>query len=160
MKRRKPGKTLIVGYGNPLRSDDGFGWHVTRSLIPALSGCDVEVMTCHQLTPEIAEPLSRCQFVIFLDADSQGTPGKLHCRAVRPASPQAGALTHGCTPSYLLASAEKLYGWRPQAVALTVSAQTFAFGEKLSPVVSAALVGAVEQVRHLVREAPAPRNGT
>jgi hydrogenase maturation protease len=150
MKRRKPGKTLIVGYGNPLRSDDGFGWYVTRNLVPALVGCEVEVMTCHQLTPEIAEPLSRCQFAIFLDADSRGSPGEIHCRKVHPASPQPGAFTHGCTPAHLLASAEKLYGSRPQAVTLTVSAQTFAFGEKLSPVVSAALAGVVEQIRHLV----------
>jgi hydrogenase maturation protease len=150
MKRRKPGKTLIVGYGNPLRSDDGFGWHVTRGLVQALAGCEVEVMSCRQLTPEIAEPLSRCQFAIFLDADSRGTPGKLHCRTVHPASPTVEALTHRCTPAYLLASAEKLYGSRPRAVTLTVSAQTFAFGEKLSPVVSAALAGAVKRVRYLV----------
>jgi hydrogenase maturation protease len=150
MKCRNPGKTLIVGYGNPLRSDDGFGWHVTRALAPVLAGCEVEVMTCHQLTPEIAEPLSRCHFAIFLDADSRGTPGKLHCRKVRPASPPPGAFTHGCTPAHLLASAEKLYGSRPEAVTLTVSVRTFAFGEKLSPVVSAALPGVVEQVRHWV----------
>jgi hydrogenase maturation protease len=32
MKRSKPGKTLIIGYGNPLRSDDGLGWHASRLL--------------------------------------------------------------------------------------------------------------------------------
>lgn len=138
---------LIIGYGNPLRSDDGFGWHASRLLGWELAGQDAEVITCHQLTPELAEPLSQSRRAVFIDADAHGKPGDIHRRAVRPQVAASSTFTHRCTPSALLASAERLYGHRPQAVVITVSAQSFAFGESLSPVVSAALPKVVDQVR-------------
>ncbi len=137
---------LIIGYGNPLRSDDGLGWHASRLLAQALAGQDAEVITCHQLTPELAEPLSQSSHAVFIDADAQGTPGEIHRRAVRPQVPASSAFTHSCTPSGLLASAKRLYGHRPQAVAITVSAQSFAFGDTLSTAVSAALPEVVDLV--------------
>ncbi len=139
-------RTLIIGYGNPLRSDDGFGWHAGRLLAQALASRDVEVITCHQLTPELAERLSQCRRAVFIDADAEGKPGEIHGRAVRPQVPTASSFTHTCTPSGLLASAKQLYGKRPQAVVITVSAQSFEYGESLSPIVSAALPEVVDQV--------------
>jgi Ni,Fe-hydrogenase maturation factor len=129
MRRPKTSQTLIIGYGNPLRSDDGFGWHAGRLVARELAGQDAEVITCHQLTPELAEDI--------------------HCRNVVPQAPASSAFTHSCTPSGLLASAEVLYGLRPPAVVITVSAQSFAFGDSLSPVVSAALPKVVDQVCQL-----------
>ena len=34
--------SLVIGYGNPLRSDDGVGWHVAERLAddPRLAGVD------------------------------------------------------------------------------------------------------------------------
>ena len=139
-------KALIIGYGNPLRSDDGFGWQAGRLLAQALADQGAKIITCHQLTPELAEPLSQSSRAVFIDADAQGTPGEIHHRAVRPQVPASSTFTHSCTPSGLLASAERLYGHRPQAVVITVSAQSFAFGDTLSPVVSAALPEVVDQV--------------
>lgn len=140
---------IVIGYGNPLRSDDGFGWHAGRLLAHALAGQDAEVITCHQLTPELAERLSQSRCAVFIDADAQGEPGKIHRRAVRPQE-ASSTFTHNCTPSGLLASAERLYGRRPQAVVITVSAQSFAFGDILSPAVSAALPKVAKYVCRLV----------
>jgi hydrogenase maturation protease len=142
--------TLIIGYGNPLRSDDGFGYHATRLMAEALAGEDAEVITCHQLTPELAEALSRSSRAVFIDADCEGQPGEIHYRelAPEPAAPQT--FTHTCTPLGLLASAEQLYGHRPKAVAITVSAQSFDFGDALSFAVAAALPKVVEQVAQFV----------
>ncbi|MDR3678090.1 MAG: hydrogenase maturation protease [Acidobacteriota bacterium] len=137
---------LIIGYGNPLRSDDALGWHASRLLSQALTGEGVEVITCHQLTPELAERLSQCRRAVFIDADAEGKPGDIHRRSVRPQTPTSSSFTHTCTPSGLLASAQQLYGHRPRAIAITVTAQTFEFGETLSPVVSAALPKVVELV--------------
>lgn len=139
-------RTLIIGYGNPVRSDDAFGWHASRLLAEALTGKNVEVITCQQLTPELAEHLSRCWRAVFVDADTQGKPGEIHCRPVRPQVPQPSSFSHVCTPSGLLASAKQLYGKCPRAIAITVSAQSFEFGESLSPVVSSALPMVVDQV--------------
>jgi hydrogenase maturation protease len=137
---------LIVGYGNPLRSDDAFGWHAGRLLAQSLAGQDVEVITCHQLTPELAEPLSQCTHAVFIDADAEGTPGEIHHRSVRPKVPASSSFTHSCTPSGLLASAQQLYGRRPPAIVITVTAQSFEFGDALTPVVSAALPEVVAHV--------------
>ncbi|MGO8814749.1 MAG: hydrogenase maturation protease [Terriglobia bacterium] len=140
-------RTLIIGYGNPLRGDDGFGWHAGRLLAQALASRDVEVMTCHQLTPELAEPLSHCGRALFIDADSKGKPGEIHRRAVRVQLPASSPFTHTCTPSGLLASAKQLFGRSPRAIIITVSAQSFEFGEALSPAVEAALPEVLAQVR-------------
>jgi len=152
MKRRTPGKTLIVGYGNPLRSDDGFGWQAAQGLAGALAGREVEVITCHQLTPELADPLSQCALAIFLDADAHGTPGQIHCRRIKPAPPSPEAFTHNCTPAHLLSEAERLFGARPEGMSITVSAGTFEFGDKLSPAVSASLLKVTERVCRLVKQ--------
>ncbi len=144
-------KTLVIGYGNPLRSDDGFGWHAARLLAQELSGQDAEVITCHQLTPELAQALSQSSRAVFLDADVDGNPGEIHHRDVLPLAPTSSAFTHSCSPSGLLASAQGLYGRCPQAVIISVTAQSFAFGESLSPVVSAALPEVVEEVCRIVR---------
>jgi len=142
-------RTLIIGYGNPVRSDDGFGWHASRLLARVLAGENVEVITCHQLTPELAEPLSRANRAVFIDADSRGAPGEIHCVEVPRATGAPQSFTHTCTPSGLLESADLLYGHRPWATAITVSAQTFDFGDTLSAAVAAALPKVVEQVRQL-----------
>jgi len=141
---------LIIGYGNPLRSDDGFGWHASRLLAEALAGCNVEVITCHQLTPELAEPLSQSARAVFIDADAEGVPGDIHLRTVAPEAPASFGFTHTCTSSGLLASAQQLYGRCPEAVIVTVTALSFEFGESLSPAVSAALPAVVDRVRQWV----------
>lgn len=144
-------RTLVIGYGNPLRSDDGFGWHASHLLAEALADRDVEVITCHQLTPELAERLSNCAVAVFIDADCRGAPGEIHSQELLAEAAPSSTFTHTCTPSGLLVSAERLYGHRPQAVILTVSAQSFEYGESLSPVVSAALPKVAEQVCRYLR---------
>ena len=152
-------RTLVVGYGNPLRSDDGFGWQVSQILAGTLTGCEVEVIACHQLTPELAEPLSRCALAIFLDAEARGIPGQIHCRKLKPASPTPQAFTHHCGPAQLLANAERLYGSRPEGISITVSAERFGFGDKLSPAVSAAVPKVLARVHRLVKHPPNRASG-
>ena len=151
---RKPDRTLIIGYGNPLRSDDGFGWHAGRLLAQQLVGKSAKVITCHQLTPELAETLSQYPRAVFIDADVEGVPGQIHRRAVRRESSVSPSFTHTCSPSGLLASAQTLYGQSPRAVIFTVSAGSFELGEKLSPVVTASLRKVVDQVCHWIQSRP------
>jgi hydrogenase maturation protease len=133
-----------------VRSDDGFGWHAARLIAQAPTGSGAQVVTCHQLTPELAEDLSQVSRAVFLDADCQGAPGEIHEIEVQPEAATPQAFTHTCTPAGLLAAAEQLYGRRPEATAITVSAQNFEFGDTLSPAVAAALPLVVERVRQLL----------
>lgn len=163
LRTSAPGlRTVIIGYGNPTRSDDAVGWHASGLLSEALGGLNVEVISCHQLTPELAETLSQCQQAVFIDADVEGRPGEVHRRVVRSPVTSTPAFTHTCTPAGLLASARQLYGRCPLAIAITVSAQSFDFGETLSPPVSAALAAVVSEVCKwlgIKRKTSVPVNG-
>jgi hydrogenase maturation protease len=145
-------KALIIGYGNPLRTDDAFGWHASRLLAEALTAQDVKVITCHQLTPELAESLSQCQRAVFIDADAEGQPGEIHRCAVIPQADASPAFTHTCSPSGLLSSAQRLYGHCPGAITITVTAQSFEFGESLTPLVAASLPRVVELVSEWITQ--------
>jgi hypothetical protein len=79
-------RVLVLGYGNPLRSDDGLGWRVAVELFRANASPDVLVLPCHQLTPDLAETASLVETVIFLDCSHKGEPGKILCEEVRSQS--------------------------------------------------------------------------
>jgi len=130
-------RVLIIGYGNPLRGDDGFGWQAAQQCAAVPTPPLVNVMACHQLTPELAEPISQADLVIFLDADAGEPPGRLSCRSIAAQPTEAGALSHHLTPQTLMACAQALYGGNPAAVVLSISGARFGFGECLSPAVSA-----------------------
>ncbi|MBW7939884.1 MAG: hypothetical protein H3C63_14095, partial [Candidatus Omnitrophica bacterium] len=49
-------RVLVIGFGNPLRGDDGFGWEVAGQLERRLSQeSSVHILTPIQLAPELAE---------------------------------------------------------------------------------------------------------
>ena len=52
-------KVMLIGYGNPLRTDDAIGWRAAGELSAQLTGDDVEIVACHQLNPEMAEAVAK-----------------------------------------------------------------------------------------------------
>lgn len=140
---------LVIGYGNPLRGDDGFGWHVARSLCQDEADGVLEVIACHQLTPELAELVSRARLVIFIDAELGEVPGQFSCQAVEPQCGFTTSLSHQLDPPTLLAWAQSLYGTYPPAVLLCVTGQSFAHEEELSPAMRATLPAVQAKVREL-----------
>ncbi len=147
---------LAIGYGNPLCGDDGIGPYAVGRL--ADSGTDpefhgeVECLSLHQLTPELAEPISRAGAVIFIDAAcDRKAPGGITCyKLARPSLPtqaSPNAFTHHVDPQALLANAEFLYGRRPAAYLYTVSGENFNMGDTFSPAVEAALPGLLERLK-------------
>ena len=123
---------LIIGYGNLLRGDDGVGCHVACSLEEVFrNDSEVEVIASQQLTPEMAEDVSRNGFVLFIDASFGETPGTIRRTVVVPeAGP--GSFSHYLTPSSLLTAAEQLYGDAPLAMSLTLAGWCFEIGSKMS----------------------------
>jgi hydrogenase maturation protease len=141
---------LIIGYGNPLRQDDGFGWQAAQQCVSVLPPAQAKVIACHQLTPELAEIISRASLVIFLDADTEQPPGRLSCRWIVAEPSVPAAFSHRVTPQSLLACAQALYGSHPAAVMLSISGASFGYSEALSPAVNAAMPEVLERVRALV----------
>jgi hydrogenase maturation protease len=123
---------LIIGYGNPLRSDDGLGWHAARQLREMMKEGDAEVLTCQQLTPELAEAASRASMVFFIDARRDGNPGEISCFPVAPQYSEV-AFTHELSPTSLLGFSQALYGNSPPAFVVSVTGENFEHGEELTP---------------------------
>jgi hydrogenase maturation protease len=130
-------KLLVIGYGNPLRGDDGFGYRAAERIAGAIA--------VHQLTPELMDPIGRVDRVVFLDASAEGVPGEIRRRTLEPA-PAGAAFTHHAAPESLVAGAMALYGRAPAAEIITASGQEFGFSEGLSPAVSAALEAIVAEL--------------
>jgi len=130
-------QTLIIGYGNPLRGDDGLGWHVAQRLRTLIQDPDVEILTLHLLTPELMDPISRAGRVIFIDACAGPVPGEIQERTIEPQAGAGAAFSHHATPAALLAGARALYGRAPQTTLITVTGADFSLSDQLSPAVRA-----------------------
>ncbi|MFA5976354.1 MAG: hydrogenase maturation protease [Elusimicrobiota bacterium] len=142
---------LVIGYGNPLRTDDGLGWQAAACLAQACSESDVRILTCHQLTPELAETISQAERVAFIDASEGGSPGELVVEPVQASPTENTILDHAVNPSRLLAYARQLYHVSPPAVVFSIRCHSFELGEGLSPEVSAVLPVLVSRVQQWLR---------
>jgi hydrogenase maturation protease len=147
-----PDAVLVIAWGNPLREDDAVAWHVVealRRLQPRQSLPALHLRHAQQLTPEMAECVSRAVGVVFVDARRDGTPGEVRCDEIAP-SAGSDPLGHSLRPEALLLYAEQLYGRAPRAVVLSIAGECFGMGEALSPLVRRAIPQAV---RTIVRQA-------
>lgn len=146
-----PALGLIIGYGNPLRCDDGFGWVAAQRMANDLDGSHVQVVACQQLTPELAEPVSRATRVVFVDARVEGVPGQIVCQQLSRDSTPVPASAHHLTPAALLAWADTLYGANPDAAwIVSVTGACFDHGEGLSPALTTALPATLDLLTQLV----------
>jgi hydrogenase maturation protease len=146
-------RALIIGYGNPLRSDDGFGWYAAHQLKSELHSfpIEIEVVTQQQLTPELAEVASHFQLLIFVDAARDLHPGQLRCQAItasqngRPV--MVSGFSHFATPAGVVALTAELYESFPAAYYISVGGECFDEGDAISP----ALRGAASRVLAMIR---------
>jgi hydrogenase maturation protease len=150
--RKELGMTqiLIIGYGNPLRCDDGVGWRAAEALSLNLPFPEIEIIARHQLAPELAESLRYADLAIFIDAAHGGQPGELTCE---PLTLQQGTIrSHQLSPAHLLALAQQLYGATPQAFAVSLCGECFDHGATLSATVEAGLPRLTALVEDLARQ--------
>ena len=134
---------LVIGYGNTLRRDDGVGVEVAQA-VAAMNLPGVNVITSHQLVPELAEPISRANAVIFVDADVAAT-GRPKLRPIE-AAPASQTFAHAANPGSLLALAREVFNGSPRAWSLAVPVEDFSFGFGLSPRSKKALDAAVKAI--------------
>ena len=150
-------KTLILGYGNTLRKDDGLGIYVALDLAPLTLPGNVEIRTYHQLSPELSPLLAQMDYAVFIDAalaSSGQKPGTINTRTLQPRTSQPGSINHHFDPETLLAMAETLYGHAPQATLFSVTAASFDLEEGLSPEVTAAVPVLIESIKKYLLTIP------
>jgi len=95
------------------------------------------LLTVHQLTPELAEPISKADLVIFVDACYAGQPGSWTCETISLGQESSEAFTHYFTPANLLGYANTIFGAKPKALLISVAGASFDCGDQLSPAVAA-----------------------
>jgi len=144
-------RSLIIGYGNPLRSDDGFGWKLATALQEHIPS-EAKVIAAQQLTPELGETIARHDRILFLDASHEGRPGEIRFEPVRrDPGFQFGVMAHHLSPPALLELSYRHFGAEPEAALLTVTGENFELGEKFSPVLQNAWKPCLERVLKWVR---------
>lgn len=141
-------RSLVVGYGNTLRSDDGIGARVAE-IVDNWNLPKVRALVRHQLTPELAAELAQVDLVIFVDAcqDTNTNDVKLH-----PLKPSASInfKSHYSDPRALLGLTQALFGNCPQAWWLLVPGVDFRLGDSLSPVAKQGIDRALAQIENLL----------
>lgn len=141
-------KTLVIGYGNNSRRDDGIGWFVAE----ILSGMDLpraDIETLHQLEVELAEALIRYDRVIFVDAAVPELPQRIQCSRVDPDF-QSHAVAHYLTPPDVLSLCKTLYGHEPEAWLFSIRGVDFNFGMELTPAVEEAGREVVDRIAEML----------
>jgi Ni,Fe-hydrogenase maturation factor len=173
------GPVLVIGYGNPLRSDDGVGPAVVARLAgdPRLAGVDLRAL--HQLTPELASDASGVSLLVLVDAGVAEAPGEVSVRRIEPpasvvratggteaataeadpegggadtAADDPGAWTHHVGPAGILGLSQALYGAAPRLVLVSIGPQSLELGEGLTDCVAAAVTRAADLVATIVIE--------
>lgn len=145
------GTLLVLGYGSTLRGDDAVGRLAAEQLQAIFTGRELDIRSVHQLTPELMEPISRAERVIFIDASLGLKPGEVLERDLSSeAAPQA--FTHHAAPEALLVGARTLYGAAPIATSITVGAASFEIGEGLSDPARRGLAAVVERLEKTLRQ--------
>jgi hydrogenase maturation protease len=139
------GNTLILGYGNADRQDDGVAWHILNLLAERLGrqpspspeegldskGEPADLLFVLQLTPELAETLANYERVCFVDAHTGRVEEEISFEHVMSEF-QASPFTHHLTPASCLTICEHLYGKKPEALLISVRGYEFGFSREMS----------------------------
>ena len=153
-------RTLIAGFGNVLRGDDGFGVEVLRRLgEQGVASDHVELLDVGtggiRLAQELITPYDR---LIIIDATTRGgEPGTVYSLIVDGVKPTREIDMHTTVPSRALEVAQA-FGPLPAEIYL-VGCEPASVDElttDLSPMVAAAVEEALRRVGELLGHAPAP----
>jgi hydrogenase maturation protease len=138
-------KTLLFGYGNADREDDGVAWHILKEVmringLPEPADLDIDYQDeLHQvdylfqlqLTPEFATDLAKYDRVCFIDAHTGAVPEEVHFEEVHPKF-QKSPFTHHLTAASLLSIVETLQQQIPETILVSVRGYQFGFARELS----------------------------
>lgn len=161
-------RTLILGYGNTDRQDDGVAWHVLQELSarlgmpvataaedlpPGKAGEDpVGLLFQLQLTPELVEAFTNYDHIVFIDAQVGATgesPSPVHVEEVSQQY-QSSPLTHHLTPQACMALLGGVYQHPAHGTLISITGSQFGFGQELSPQATQAVMQAAGVVTNII----------
>jgi hydrogenase maturation protease len=159
----KMDRTLVIGYGNLDRQDDGVAYEVINALRRRLGqaalggeeldtgelGNSTDSIFVMQLAPELLDVMADYSRVIFVDAHVRDDLPDLHWAPVQPEYAPS-IFTHHMTPAMLLALSKILCHQEPAGYIVTIRGHTFNFGEGLSAATEALVEPAAERLFKLL----------
>jgi len=159
-------RTLIIGYGNLDRTDDGVAFYVVNALrqrlgqqplSPDETGSEQltgerDSVFLRQLQPEWMETCASYDQVIFIDAHVHENTAELACVPVQ-SEYVPSPFTHHMTPPTFLALTQALYGREPAGRLLSIRGHDFDFHRGLSPAAAGQVAAAVEMILGMLEEA-------
>lgn len=150
-------RTLIAGFGNVLRGDDGFGVEVIRRLGELGPRPDVDLMEVGtagiRLAQELLTPYDR---LVIVDAMKRnGAPGAVYVTKVESVDSATEVDLHLAVPARALSVAKAL-GALPREVFIVgcEPAEVDELSTELTPTVRAAVETALEHIRRLLGAPP------
>lgn len=144
---------VIIGVGNLLMKDDGFGIHVVEALEVLADFEDVEVVDAMTRTATVMEAMDGHETAIVVDAISMpdGEPGDLHTFRF---DPHRGELPADVTLSVhdmhfmdSIKTGADVYDFPDEIVVIGVEPDTIAVGSELSPTCERAIPMVIEELR-------------
>ena len=151
-------KTLVLGIGNSLLTDEGIGIHVLQALEPELANWpDVTLLDGGTLSFTLAGPIEEADALIVVDAANiksepggwtllEGEEMDAFLMSNRKASVHEVGLTD------LRAIAILAGHWPDKRALLAIQPQTIDWGELPTPAVAAAIPPACAAIRDLIQE--------
>lgn len=147
-------RTLVIGFGSPIRGDDAIGPLVAERLASEPLAPGTRVLARHVLTAELAEDLATAERAIFLDAALSGTPGEVEVIPLAPDGTTQSTMAHFLDPRELLAWCQALYHRVPEAWLVSAAGEFFGYANcRLSPSAQAAAEAMLGEARRLIRHA-------
>jgi hydrogenase maturation protease len=142
--------TLVIGYGNSLRGDDGLG-QVAALRVEQWGLPGIRSLAVHQLTPELAAEMASARQVVFVDASANPHQTDLQVEEVAPLD-SSGATSHFATPQGLLSLCRNIYESSPRVLLIKAPAPIMALGETLSPAAERSVEQALAIIRSIAAE--------
>ncbi len=151
------GKTLVIGLGNPIASDDSVGLHVVRRLKAILANADhVDVKEDYWGGWRLMEQMIGYDRAIIVDAICTGAaPGTIHLLTVGAIPTQRSPSSHEANLSTALALGRLAGAQLPADENIRILAveaqQVRSFGYQCTPAVEAAIPRAVDYLIPMLR---------
>lgn len=156
-------RTLILGYGNIDRQDDGAAWHVLVRLaqhwqrpVPTPedgfhpTGQSPDLVFQLQLTPESADILAQYEKVFFIDTHTGSIPGEINLTEV-DCKYQTNPFTHHMTPATCLALTQVIYQNAPRGILVSIRGREFGFSHQLSGNTRQSVEQAAEKIWRIIQ---------
>jgi len=162
--------SLIIGYGNLDRHDDGVAYYIVNTVRQRLGqqpltpdddgladlGRQTDSIFVHQLALEMVDIVAAYDRLVFVDAHIEAMRSRICCRRILPEN-KPGLLLHHLHPAALVYAAGILFNHGPRSYLVSVRGHNFDFQRGLSPAAFRSVAAAANLVLGLAESSLSSR---